>query len=102
MFSNPLGRARDSRRTAQSSSDRLRLRLRLCRYEVLIRTPVENNKCRIHLLSFRRNFGHIPYISPAPADCFLNPFRTAVSFWGHLGINYLEFECLVPKTELEF
>ena len=29
-------------------------------------------------------------------------FRTAVSFWGQLGTNYLEFECLVPKTGLEF
>ena len=27
---------------------------------------------------------------------------TAVSFWGQSGINYLEFECLVPKTGLEF
>ena len=32
----------------------------------------------------------------------INPFRTAVSFWGQLGTNYLEFECLVPKTVLEF
>ena len=32
----------------------------------------------------------------------VNPFRTAVSFWGKLGTNYLEFECLVPKTGLEF
>ena len=28
----------------------------------------------------------------------LNPFRTAVSFWGQLGTNSMEFECLVPKT----
>ena len=32
----------------------------------------------------------------------LNPFRTAVSFWGQSGTNYLEFECLVPKTGLDF
>ena len=41
-------------------------------------------------------------------DCYgvcevqLIPVRTAVSFWGQLGENYLEFECLVPKTGLEF
>ena len=35
-------------------------------------------------------------------ELVLNPFRTAVSFWGQLGTNYLEFECLVPKTGLEF
>ena len=29
---------------------------------------------------------------------FFNPFRTAVSFWGQLGTNYLEFECLVPQN----
>ena len=32
----------------------------------------------------------------------LNPFRTAVSFWGQLGTNYLEFEWFVPKTGMEF
>ena len=32
----------------------------------------------------------------------MNPFRTAVSFLGQLGTNYLEFEWLVPKTGLEF
>ena len=32
----------------------------------------------------------------------LNPFRAAVSFWGQLGENYLEFEWIVPKTGLEF
>ena len=32
----------------------------------------------------------------------LNPSRTAVSFWGQLGTNCLEFDCLVPKTGLEF
>ena len=31
-----------------------------------------------------------------------NPFRAAVSFWGQLGANYLEFDWLVPKTGLEF
>ena len=31
-----------------------------------------------------------------------NPFRTAVSFPGQLGTGYLEFECRVPKTGLEF
>ena len=31
-----------------------------------------------------------------------NPFRAAVPFWGHLGINYLEFEWFVPKTGLRF
>ena len=30
-----------------------------------------------------------------------NPFRTAVSFSGQLGKNYLEFEWIVPKTGLE-
>ena len=29
-------------------------------------------------------------------------FSTAVSFRGHLGANYLEFEWFVPKTRLEF
>ena len=33
---------------------------------------------------------------------YINPFRTAVSFWGQLGTNYLEFGCLVPETGLEF
>ena len=32
----------------------------------------------------------------------LNPISTAVSFWGQLGTNYLEFERFVPKTGLEF
>ena len=32
----------------------------------------------------------------------LNPFRTAVSFWGQLGANYLELEWFVPKTGMEF
>ena len=32
---------------------------------------------------------------------FMNPFRTAVSFWGQLGNKYLEFEWIVPKTGLE-
>ena len=32
----------------------------------------------------------------------LNPFRTAVWFWGQLGANYMEFEWFVPKTGLEF
>ena len=32
----------------------------------------------------------------------LNPFRTAVPFWGQLGTDYSEFECLVPKTGLQF
>ena len=31
----------------------------------------------------------------------LNPFRTAVSFWGQLGTTYLEFDGFVPKTGLE-
>ena len=34
--------------------------------------------------------------------CLFNPFRTAVSFRGHLGKNYLEFELFVPKMGLEF
>ena len=32
----------------------------------------------------------------------VNPFRTAVSFWGQFGTNYLEFDWCVPKTGLEF
>ena len=32
----------------------------------------------------------------------LDPFRTAVSFWGQFGTNYLEFDWCVPKTGLEF
>ena len=43
----------------------------------------------------------IPVPGPRTFRAF-NPFRTAVSFWGQLGTNYLEFECLVPKTGLEF
>ena len=31
-----------------------------------------------------------------------NPFRTAVSFWGQFGTNYLGFDWCVPKTGLEF
>ena len=32
----------------------------------------------------------------------INPFSTAVSFWGQLGTYYLEFELFAPKTGLEF
>ena len=32
----------------------------------------------------------------------INPFRTAVSFWGLLGANYLELAWFVPKTGIEF
>ena len=32
----------------------------------------------------------------------LNPFRTAVSFWGQFGTNCLEFDWCAPKTGLEF
>ena len=32
----------------------------------------------------------------------LNPFRTAVRFWGQLGTKYLEFEWFAPKTGLQF
>ena len=41
---------------------------------------------------------------PCPQDetGVLNPFRTAVSFWGQLGTNDLEFDWCVPKTGLEF
>ena len=28
----------------------------------------------------------------------INPFRTAVSFWGQLGEKYLEFEWIVPQN----
>ena len=41
----------------------------------------------------------------AIADLWLvivGAFRTAVSFSGQLGTNYLECDCLVPKTGLEF
>ena len=41
-------------------------------------------------------------VSPSTIAALVNPFRTAVSFWGQLGTNYLEFECFVPKTGLEF
>ena len=32
----------------------------------------------------------------------IDPFRTAVSFWGQFVTKYLEFDCCVPKTGLEF
>ena len=32
----------------------------------------------------------------------VNPFRTAVLFWGQFGTNYLEFDWCVPETGLEF
>ena len=39
---------------------------------------------------------------PFPLPRTIHPFRTAVSFWGRLGTNYLELDCLVPETGLEF
>ena len=33
-----------------------------------------------------------------PSKTCLNPFRTAVSFWGQLGTYYSEFEWFVPTT----
>ena len=41
-------------------------------------------------------------VAPVGTYQWVNHFSTAVSFWGQLGTNYLEFEWFVPKTGLEF
>ena len=57
----------------------------------------------INIIAGMGRFKHTPCVYVcSPHISHINPFRTAVSSWGQLGTNYLEFECLVPKTGLEF
>ena len=55
-------------------------------------TPLSNSRPLFPLVCVRGLHTHV----------YLNPFRTAVLFWGQWETHCLEFEWLVPKAGLEF
>ena len=77
-------------------------------YQIRRKTVTTPSQNRYKTVTKLEKNGHEPFIRAGDtpttirSSTSVNPFRTAVSFWGQLGANYLEFEWLVPKTGLEF